>query len=461
MFTMPESLRQCNAVFEKYEGYMPEVAPGSLFGDLINDLVNLSYFLAISDGAMDRNEYENIVINYHVMLNEVTLAKTYGDDYLGDNSILKRIPDCIKKVAETEKKLKTGEECFLDDTRILYNAFKLAGQLAINCNGARLRFQITLLDHFLKNILEYVFSVEGRENEERKNAQKEIEEEHDVLTNVNTAVEKEQIEEILAEIDSLVGLGGVKKEVHDMVNLLLVQQMRQRQGLKVPEISRHLVFTGNPGTGKTTIARKLAAIYECLGILERGHLVETDRSGLVAGYMGQTAAKVKEVAQSAMGGILFIDEAYSLVSGKEGDFGQEAIDTLLKIMEDERDKFIVIVAGYEENMDKFLDSNPGLRSRFNKYISFKDYSDEELLDIFERYCKEQDYILPKELELDVIDQISELRIQEAGHFSNARTIRNYFEKVVTNQANRIMQESISGTSTSSEALMTITAADLI
>lgn len=460
MFTMPESLRQCTAICERYEGYLPELDAGALFNQLLNDLVNLTYFLAISDGKMDQNEFENINISFRVMMSEEALEKTFGHDYLGDDSILKNIPKSLTMVAEAEKANKKGELCFLDDTRVLYNTFKLAGQLLINSNGARLHFQVMLLDHFLKNILEYIFHLEEQENEKREAMKKELEEERTTLDHVNEMHQENPIEDILSEIDSLVGLGGVKKEVHDMVNLLMVQQMRRKQGLKVPEISKHLVFTGNPGTGKTTIARKIAEIYRCLGILDGGQLIETDRSGLVAGYMGQTAAKVREVAQSAMGGVLFIDEAYSLVSGKEGDFGQEAIDTLLKIMEDERDKFIVIVAGYEKPMEKFLDSNPGLRSRFNKFISFADYSDSELLDIFERNCKEQDYILPKELEMNVIDQINILRNREESHFANARTIRNYFEKVISNQANRLMHEANLGKTANASALMSIDETDL-
>ncbi|HBE10627.1 MAG TPA: stage V sporulation protein K, partial [Lachnospiraceae bacterium] len=196
---------------------------------------------------------------------------------------------------------------------------------------------------------------------------------------------------------------------------------------------------GNPGTGKTTIARYLGKIYKNLGILSKGQMIETDRAGLVAGYMGQTAEKVREVTDKAMGGILFIDEAYTLSNNKEGDFGQEAIDTLLKIMEDHRDELIVIVAGYTDRMDEFLNSNPGLRSRFSKYIAFDDYSNEELLQIFKSYCTEQDYHMDQSLEIILVKKFEELRRSEGDNFGNARTVRNYFEKVISNQANRIMR----------------------
>ena len=213
-----------------------------------------------------------------------------------------------------------------------------------------------------------------------------------------------------------------------MVNMILINEMRRRKGLKSPVMSRHLVFTGNPGTGKTTIARAIGQIYKTLGILEKGHMIETDRSGMVAGYMGQTAEKVTEVVNKAMGGILFIDEAYSLVSDNEGDYGQEAINTLLKLMEDNRDNLVVIVAGYTNQMENFINSNPGLRSRFNRYIQFNDYSDEELLEIFKGYATQQDYNLEEGSDEVILKSITKLRDNETGNFGNARSVRNYFEK---------------------------------
>ena len=247
------------------------------------------------------------------------------------------------------------------------------------------------------------------------------------------------IQSILDDIDSMIGLENVKHEIHNLVNLLQVQKMRAEKGLKHPVMSNHLVFTGNPGTGKTTIARKISKIYKCLGLLEKGHLVETDRSGMVAGYMGQTAEKVTELINSAMGGILFIDEAYALSNNKmEGDFGQEAIDTLLKAMEDHRDNLIVIVAGYPEPMEQFLDSNPGLRSRFNKYIKFEDYSVSQLNDIFHLLCKEQDYKIAPDAEETLLLQIGQMVADSGDNFANAREIRNYFEQIVSRQATRII-----------------------
>lgn len=268
------------------------------------------------------------------------------------------------------------------------------------------------------------------------------------------------IKALLDDIDSMIGLDGVKKEIHSLVNILQVQKIRKERGLKYPVMSNHLVFIGNPGTGKTTVARKIGQIYKCLGLLEKDDLTETDRSGLVAGYMGQTAEKVQEVVEKAMGGILFIDEAYALTSYENngGDFGQEAVDTLLKLMEDNRDRLIVIVAGYPEPMEKFLDSNPGLRSRFNKYIQFEDYSVSQLVDIFIEMCTSQDFIIGEGVKEELALKIGVMVANAGENFANAREMRNYFENVVAKQAERLMKKSYD--EINGDALLTIEKEDL-
>lgn len=242
----------------------------------------------------------------------------------------------------------------------------------------------------------------------------------------------------MEQLDELIGLDNIKEDVKELVSFVKVQKLRKDKGNKTVPVSLHLVFNGNPGTGKTTIARILAKLYKEIGILSKGQLVEVDRSGLVAGFVGQTATKTQEKIQEAMGGILFIDEAYTLA--KDGnDFGQEAIDTILKAMEDNRDDFIVIVAGYTEPMEKFISSNPGLKSRFNKYINFHDYSVEELIRIFDMNCSKYGYLLSDETR-ECIDRIIGYKVEHKDdNFANAREIRNLFEGIITNQATRVAE----------------------
>ena len=240
----------------------------------------------------------------------------------------------------------------------------------------------------------------------------------------------------MEELHELIGLKTVKHDVEELIGLAKVRKMREEKGMKAVPMSLHLVFSGNPGTGKTTVARILGKLYKEIGILETGQLIETDRSGLVAGYVGQTAIKTSKKIEEAMGGILFIDEAYTL-NQKDENFGQEAIDTILKAMEDHRDKFIVIVAGYTELMKEFVESNPGLKSRFNKYFEFPDYTAEELQAIFDLQCNKYQYKLTEEASAAIHEEIVRMEKYKDENFANARAVRNLFEKVITNQAARV------------------------
>ena len=251
------------------------------------------------------------------------------------------------------------------------------------------------------------------------------------------AVVQEPETDPMEDLNALVGLTDLKKDVEELISLVKMQKMRKDQGLKSIPVSLHLVFSGNPGTGKTTVARILARLYRQIGVLSKGQLVEVDRSGLVAGFVGQTATKTQEKIKEAMGGILFIDEAYTLAKEAGNDFGQEAIDTILKAMEDHRDEFVVIVAGYPDLMERFINSNPGLKSRFNKYLYFKDYTKEELFAIFEGFLKKYEYTLAEDAKDSVLALIETMEAEKDENFANAREVRNMFEKIVTRQAMRI------------------------
>lgn len=265
----------------------------------------------------------------------------------------------------------------------------------------------------------------------------------------------EKLEDLQKELDGYIGLAAVKREVRNLIDLVKIHQLREKNGLPVQDLSLHMVFSGSPGTGKTTIARLMARIYHSLGILSKGQLVEVDRSGLVAGYVGQTALKTQKAVEKALGGVLFIDEAYALNGSSDNDFGQEAIDTILKAMEDHRDDLVVIAAGYDALMDRFIHSNPGLESRFNRFLHFEDYTPEELLEIFKMRCAKGCYELAEDAAGPVRDFLREEN-RDPESFGNARGVRNLFERILVCQANRLAgQETVTR-----EDLMTLTAADV-
>ena len=257
------------------------------------------------------------------------------------------------------------------------------------------------------------------------------------------------------ELDDLVGLDSVKADVRRLTSLLRIQQLRAERNLPTMETSHHLVFTGNPGTGKTTVARLLSQILRTLGLVSKGHLVETDRSHLVAGYVGQTATKTRAVLESALGGTLLVDEAYALARGGDNDFGREAIDTIVKFMEDHRDDLAVVAAGYPDEMMMFISTNPGLQSRFGRTVHFADYTTDELVQIFVRLGERHEYHAGEDA-IAALRLVIEAQPRDQG-FGNARFVRNVFEAAVTKQALRVAPLS----DPSTEQLTTLTVADIV
>ncbi|MBE5943592.1 MAG: AAA family ATPase [Lachnospiraceae bacterium] len=359
-------------------------------------------------------------------------------------------------------------------SRNLLNLYEELGQefISINNNVSEDEFQrltdyTLMIEEYLRKLSLYEAGqgpikaapgkVKPQRNTSKTNTKSTIEGMKGTLNKTEIKEEDLTLEEVMSELNELVGLEEVKKDIKSLINLLKVKKLREERGMKQPTMTLHMVFSGNPGTGKTTVARLLSKIYKCLTVLPEGHLVEVDRSNLVEGYVGQTAVKTKEVVESALGGVLFIDEAYTLTAGKDGkDFGQEAVDTLLKLMEDNRDNLVVIVAGYTDLMAEFVNSNPGLKSRFNKYILFKDYTGQQLYDIFMSMCKKQDYLPNEPGKKYVREYFNTLVDKHIENFANAREVRNYMERTISRQASRIVKID----NPSDQQLKTLTKADL-
>lgn len=499
-----------------YADYLRTNGKINLAGNFMTDMLNFLIYLAYSDGKINKEEirYINVLMGYQ--LDELWISQ-YADNWdLKTEHIMEKPPLSLTAFVKSNNGAETGElsSGYYDLITLYISTFHYVGNDFIACNNETKSSEIEALSSYinmLRNNVEVIrdmindykptiafkpgskvkqektpeyapfntwdnamggriygelgerkkTGVHENNSDTRENKDRGMDYQSDIEENTATQTEVVQdakkLEELLQELNNLTGMESVKKEVNNLVNLLRICKLREAKGLQLPPTNNHLVFLGNPGTGKTTVARILSKIYHGLGVLSKGHLVEVDRSGLVAGYMGQTAEKVMEVIEKAKGGILFIDEAYALSVGKQdGDFGQEAIDILNKAMEDYRDDLIVIVAGYEEEMQVFLDANPGLRSRFNRTIVFPDYSAEELIKIVSDRAGRLDYKFSDDA-LDYVEGVfRQVLLNPPKNFGNARSARNYLEKAINNQANRLISDS----NLNEEDLMTITIADV-
>ena len=440
--TIKEQIDKCLGMADEIEkaGIIKDVIYTTFRENVRYEMLKFLAYLADLDDYFTSAESKFIEDNVGFKATQGMLRSVVSNEKLRSADYREKAPFALKYfiLSDAGGKMATGKRRAIT----LINTFRNLGQEFIASNEVTAEKEISCLTAYIGMMEKYaaefgLLSAKGS------------------VKTVET--EKKSIEESLEQLNALIGLENVKSDVNSIVNLMRVRKIREEQGMKQPSVSKHLVFSGNPGTGKTTVARMLAGIYHSLGALSKGHLVEVDRSGLVSGYIGQTATRVMEVVNQSLGGILFIDEAYTLTSKKgEGDFGQEAVDTLLKAMEDNRDDLVVIVAGYTDLMEEFLDSNPGLRSRFNKFIKFDDYSPKQLLDITKLQAKNQDYVLSEEAKAKALEYFENRCAEKPDNFANARDARNYLERAMAKQAGRIVKiENVS-----KEVLMTIEAEDL-
>ena len=429
---------------------------GNLRIRLRNDLALFGGAIAEADGRIEPEEVEFIRTSL-ALANEAPVIESLRRTRANARKLPEGVPQALKYAVLSDAGSKLSPDPFHRQcAAIIYDTYKVFGSTILSKRSHEVAdAELALLTDFLAR-MERMMREYGAW---RTSSTKSYQAEEPALKTIPDEQREEELASVMAELESLIGLEGVKRQVTITVDLIQVQRMRAALGMKTADVSKHMVFLGNPGTGKTTVARMLARIYRLLGVLRTGQLVEVDRSGLVRGYIGQTATRTQEVIDEALGGVLFIDEAYSLTVDKGAqDFGQEAVDTLLKSMEDHRDDLVVIVVGYTDLMQRFLDSNPGLRSRFGTTIFFDDYSAEELMAILEQNLERQEYRLSPAAAERARELIERRVDSKPENFANARDIRNFMEKAISNHAVRVT--GLEGAGESKEILGTIEPEDL-
>lgn len=434
-----------------------------------NEIMKFLMYLSASDGSIEVKEAIFIKDYFEEQISPEEICQRIEDDNLYSVSFEQKAPTVLKYLVQLDNKQSDEFSLNVSSAEKYICLYEKLGNVFIACDHDIAACEREDLGTYIFNMRSY-YSANYKGSKEAKEAANKECDKYKVETGKRNQKKShgvkretsndESMDELLEELKSLIGLNEVKAAVEQLIHFNSIRNIRDERGMKQLPITQHMVFYGNPGTGKTTIARLIAKIYHKLGILSKGHLVEVDRSGLVAGYVGHTALKVKDVIKEAKGGVLFIDEAYSLTYRRsESDFGYEAVDTLVKSLEDEREDLVVIVAGYPEPMEEFINSNPGLKSRFNRFINFEDYNAGELFEIYTKMSEEAGYITTEEAAQYIHNWLAK-KVEEGSNgktkigfnssvsvkkrgiemekdFSNARMVRNFLERIVMNQSDRL------------------------